>query len=97
MPGKVIEGERLTTLAFLWDPVRLDLTQTDAGTTLSLAHTFDDRNAASSYAAGWPLGLGAVELVLAGKDAPTVGGHQAMEHGWPELNQQYSEPFRKQV
>ena len=99
LQGNVLEVERPTTLVYLWgtDHLRFDLMESGTGTMLSLAHTFDDRNAASSYAAGWHLCLGALELVLAGKDAPSVVGQHAMEHGWPELNKRYAELFREQA
>jgi uncharacterized protein YndB with AHSA1/START domain len=98
-PGNVLEVAPPETLVFLWgtDLLRFDLLEAEGGTTLALAHTFDDRNAASSYAAGWHLCLGALELVLAGKEAPVVVGERAMAHGWPELNQRYATLFREQA
>jgi uncharacterized protein YndB with AHSA1/START domain len=98
-PGNVLDVAPPEALVFMWgtDHLRFDLLAADGGTTLALAHTFDDRNAASSYAAGWHLCFSALELMLAGKEPPVVVGEQAMAHGWPELNQRYAALFREQA
>jgi len=97
--GSVVEVDAPRVLHLLWgtDPLRFELARTETGTTLVLTHTFDERGAASSYAAGWHLCLAALTGYLDGLDLPTVVGPAAMEHGWPELNQQYAMLFAKQV
>jgi uncharacterized protein YndB with AHSA1/START domain len=93
--GAVTEVDRPTVLGYLWgtDPLRWELAPSDTGTTLHLAHTFDDRAAASTYAAGWHLCLAALDGFLNGLNLPSVVGQAAMDHGWPELNQQYAALF----
>lgn len=83
------------SLAYTWDTDRLrfSLTENDGGTRLTLAHTMDDRNSAASVAAGWHLCLSTMELLLAGKDVPSVTGEKAKEYGWAELQREYEALF----
>ncbi len=95
--GRVVEVDPPRVLALLWgsDLLRFLLTPANGGTSLVLAHTFDERGAASSYAAGWHLCLAALADLLDGLDLPPVVGTAAMEHGWPELNQRYAMLFSR--
>jgi uncharacterized protein YndB with AHSA1/START domain len=97
--GSVVRVEAPRMLSYLWgdDLVGFLLADTAAGTTLHLTHTFDDRAAASSYAAGWHLCLAALDGFLNELDLPSVVGPAAMEHGWPKLNQQYARVFEQQA
>lgn len=90
--GTVIEVQAPAALTLLWgvDRLRFDLRPTESGTALDFAHTFDDHNSAARYAAGWHLCLGALELLLAGKDVPSVVGQDAMQFGWEDLHRQYA-------
>ncbi len=46
-----------------------------------------------AWAAGWHLCFAALEMLLAGQDAPSVVGEKAMDYGWKELEQQYRDFF----
>lgn len=96
--GSVLEVQALSSLAFLWgtDLLRFTLTPTQTGTLMTFAHAFDDRNAAASMAAGWHICLGALELLLAGKDVPSVVGMNAMKYGWETLQKEYEALFEDQ-
>lgn len=95
LPGRVLEVQAPSSLVYLWgtDQLQFELTPTDAGTRLGFVHTFDDHNSAGSFAAGWHLCLAALELLLAGKDVPSVVGDNAMEHGWEDLEREYAALF----
>ena len=87
------------SLTYLWgdDQLRFSLFEEAGGTLLTLAHTMDDHNAAASTAAGWHLCLGALELLLDGKEVPSVVGKQAMQFGWEELEREYRAMFERQT
>ena len=95
---QVIPGESLT---FMWgdDAIKLDVLQPESGegTLLGLSHTFADRNMGSSFAAGWHICLGALEMLLAGKPVPHVVGMDAMEYGYEDLNAAYAQQLDAQV
>jgi uncharacterized protein YndB with AHSA1/START domain len=97
--GSVVHVEAPRMLSYLWgdDLVGFVLAGSATGTTLHLTHTFDDREAASSMAAGWHLCLAALDGFLDGLDLTSVAGEAAMDHGWPELNQRYAALFREQA
>lgn len=90
---------RPESLTYLWgaDQLRFGLADSGGKTILTLAQTFDDRNMAASMAAGWHLCLGALELLLNGKDVPSVVGMNAMEFGWQDLEQRYQALFHGQT
>lgn len=96
--GEVWEEVSHESLTYLWgaDQLRFGLSDDDGGTSLTLTQIFDDRNAAASMAAGWHICLNALELLLAGKDVPSVVGENAMQYGWEELERQYEEMFEDQ-
>ncbi|MFD1955632.1 hypothetical protein ACFSL6_16070 [Paenibacillus thailandensis] len=60
-------------------------------TILVLRHRFADRKQAPSYAAGWHLCFDGLVGTLAGKRMPSMVGHNAYNHGWRELYEQYAE------
>lgn len=95
--GTVTEANAPATLTYLWgvDQLRFELQPSGSGTTLDFAHTFDDRGSAASFAAGWHLCLGALELLLAGKEVPSVVGQDAMQFGWEDLERQYAALFHE--
>lgn len=96
--GEVLEAKMPSSLVLLWgtDPLRFTLTATKTGTALTFAHSFDDRNAAASIAAGWHICLGALALLLAGEDVPSVVGKNAMDYGWEALQEAYDARFEEQ-
>jgi uncharacterized protein YndB with AHSA1/START domain len=87
------------SLTYLWgsDQLRFSLTDANGGTSLTLAQTFDNRNAAASMAAGWHLCLSALELLLEGKEVPSVVGMKAMDYGWEDLSREYEARFSDQT
>jgi uncharacterized protein YndB with AHSA1/START domain len=95
--GHVLEVDSPSSLHYLWGPdhLRFEVTPTESGTLLFFTHTFTDRNAAPSMAAGWHLCFAALEMFLAGQDAPSVVGEKAMDYGWKELEQQYKDFFNE--
>lgn len=95
MEGNVLNVNAPASLRYRWgtDELRFELTPGDKGTTLDFAHTFDDRNSAAKIAAGWHICFGALHLLLAGKDVPSVVGQNAMNYGWEELEREYSALF----
>lgn len=97
LPGRVLEVHSPSSLLYLWvsDHLRFDLTPTDEGTGLGFAYTFDDRNSAASLAAGWHLCLAALEVLLDGKDVPSVVGENAKKYGYEDLERQYAELFEE--
>ena len=93
--GRILDVHAPTSLHFLWgsDQLRFELTPNDAGTGLTLTHTFTDRNAAPGLAASWHLCLGALEHLLAGKEVPSVVGSKAEDFGREDLEDQYRDYF----
>lgn len=99
LPSEVTDATRPESLVYTWgaDRLRFDLFEEDGGVKLALAHNFADRNSASSFAAGWHLCLGALELLLNGEDVPSVVGMNAMEHGYEDLERDYRAIFDEQT
>lgn len=95
--GRVIEAHSPSSLIYLWvsDRLRFDVIPTDDGAALGFSHSFDDRNSAASLAAGWHLCFGALELLLDGKEVPSVIGENARAYGWENLERQYAEMLAK--
>lgn len=95
--GRVLEVQSPSSLRYLWvsDQLRFELSPTDNGTLLTLAQTFEDRNAAPGLAAGWHVCLGALELLLAGREVPSVVGVNAMKYGWEDLMREYKAIFNE--
>jgi len=93
--GHVLEVQAPSSLRYLWvaDELRFEVTPKNDGTALDFAHTFDDRHSAAKFAAGWHLCLAALELLLAGKDVPSVVGQNALAYGWEDLERAYSTLF----
>lgn len=97
--AEVLDALPPESLSYSWgtDQLRFSLMDADDGIRLTLAHTMDDRNSASSLAAGWHMCLGALELLLKGKDVPSVVGENAKEHGWDDLQREYEAMFEEQT
>lgn len=93
--GHVLEVVPPSSLRYLWvaDELRFEVLPEDEGTELQFAHTFEDRNSAARFAAGWHLCLSALTLLLAGKEVPTVVGQKALDHGREELEREYEALF----
>ncbi|KIL37812.1 hypothetical protein SD70_30520 [Gordoniibacillus kamchatkensis] len=91
--GYVLEVSAPHLLVFRWgtDILRWELHGEGDNTVLVLRHRFADRKQAPSYAAGWHLCLDGLIGVLAGKDMPSMVGHNAMKYGWNELYAKYAE------
>ncbi|WP_248929599.1 SRPBCC domain-containing protein [Paenibacillus hamazuiensis] len=93
VPGYVLEANAPHLLVFKWgdDILRWELSRDGEKTILTLRHRFADRQQAPSYAAGWHLCLDGLAGTLAGKQMPSMVGHNAMNFGWPELHKRYAE------
>lgn len=91
--GAVLEVDEPRLLVFRWgdDILRWELSGDGNRTFLVLRHRFADRKQAPSYAAGWHLCLDGLAGVLAGKEMPSMVGHQAYNFGYDELYAQYAE------
>jgi len=88
-----VAPQRMLSLVWGGDPLDIELAPTASATVVRLSHTFDDRENASSYAAGWHLCLTALDGVASGLDVPRMVGEDAKLHGWNELQQKYEELF----
>lgn len=98
LDGQVLDTVPDETLTYTWgsDQLRFGLSDDQDGVALTLGHNMDDRNSAASVAAGWHICLAALELLLAGKDVPSVVGENAMDHGWEDLQREYEAMFDEQ-
>lgn len=61
------------------------------GNALTLSHTVQDKDFVPKVAAGWHLCLDVAEKLLDGTPIAPIRGNDAMNHGWTELNAQYTE------
>ncbi|MET1053494.1 MAG: SRPBCC domain-containing protein [Mycetocola sp.] len=93
--GTIVTAAPQRMLSLIWggDPLDIELAPTASSTVVRLSHTFDDRDNAASYAAGWHLCLTALDGVAGGMDVPRMVGEDAKLHGWDELHEKYSELF----
>jgi uncharacterized protein YndB with AHSA1/START domain len=74
------------------DLLRWTLGEDQAGTLLTLEHTFEDQGQGSALAAGWHICLATLAANDGGADQPErVVGHDAMDYGWEELRAAYAE------
>ncbi|MEU7629668.1 SRPBCC family protein [Nocardia sp. NPDC049220] len=91
--GQVTVAEPPALLEFTWgaDLLRWDLSPHGAATTLRLTHWLADRAMAAMMAAGWHICLDVAAELLAGSPIGPIVGAEAMNHGWAELNKQYSD------
>jgi uncharacterized protein YndB with AHSA1/START domain len=88
----IIPG-RMLSLTWGDDTLDFEVVPADNATVLRLSHTFDDRDNAASYAAGWHLCLTALDGITQGRRIPAVTGEAAKLHGWDALNEQYEKLF----
>ncbi len=73
--------------------VRWELEASGGGTRLTL-WTVIDRNYISMGAAGWHIGLDALDLYLSGNQIPRMAGPETMKfEGWQRLNAEYAQQF----
>jgi uncharacterized protein YndB with AHSA1/START domain len=93
LAASVTRAERPALLEYSWgaDLLRWELTGTGSGTRLVLHHTIEDRDWLSKAAAGWHLCLDVAAHLLDGRPIGPIRGADAMNYGWEELNQRYSE------
>lgn len=70
--GHVLHVNAPSSLRYLRvaDELRFEVSPMNGGTALVFAQTFEDRNSAAAFAAGWHLCLAALERLLAGQDIP---------------------------
>jgi uncharacterized protein YndB with AHSA1/START domain len=87
---------RMLSLAWGDDTLDFEVVPAETGTVLTLRHTFDDPDTASSYAAGWHLCLAALDGITQGIEVPTMTGEAAKLHGWDALNEQYEKLFARE-
>lgn len=92
VPGRVTEVDPPALLVYSWggDVLRWELAETPTGTRLTLRHTAADRALLPKLAAGWHLCLLVAERLLAGTPIPPIRGMDALNYGWPELNESYA-------
>lgn len=90
--ASVTRAERPSVLEYRWgtDTLRWELAPTDDGTRLTLLHTLNDRDWAPKIAAGWHLCLDVAERLLDGQPIGPIRGSEAMQFGWPDLNEAYA-------
>jgi len=91
--GCVLEVNAPHLLVYKWgtDVLRWELNEVEDKTLLVLRHRFVDRQQAPSYAAGWHLCLKGLVGTLAGRQMPSMVGHNAIKYGWNELHKQYAD------
>ncbi|MCP2031374.1 uncharacterized protein YndB with AHSA1/START domain [Okibacterium sp. HSC-33S16] len=89
----VIPG-RMLSLTWGDDTLDFEVVPSENATVLRLSHTFDDRDNAASYAAGWHLCLTALDGITQGLEIPPMTGEAAKLHGWDVLNEQYERLLR---
>jgi uncharacterized protein YndB with AHSA1/START domain len=91
--AEVTHAEPVKLLEYSWgtDLLRWELAETRSGTRLTLSHTVRDRDFVPKVAAGWHLCLDVAEKLLDGDPIAPIRGADALNHGWTELNAQYTE------
>jgi uncharacterized protein YndB with AHSA1/START domain len=92
LPSTVTRVEAPRLLEYRWgtDLLRWELERQDGGTRLTLRQTVADPDWLPKAAAGWHLCLEVAGHLLDGHPIPPIRGRDALDHGWPELNQAYS-------
>lgn len=94
--GEVLDAAVLVSdapreLVHRWgtDVLRWTLESAGDGTRLVVEHTFDARDEAGSYGAGWHICFAVLEAVAAGEDVEAVTGPDAEAYDWSGLNESY--------
>lgn len=72
------------------DLLRWELAADGTGTALRLTHVQAGREQAGMIAAGWHICLDVAAALVAGSPIGRIVGADALDHGWTELNRQYS-------
>ncbi|QIG48301.1 SRPBCC family protein [Nordella sp. HKS 07] len=92
----VVESQRC--LAFQWgaDLLTWELEPDGDGTRLTLRHRTKTPDMISSFAAGWHICLDVLALYLDGRPVGRIVGKDALDHGWPALNDAYRRVFAGQ-
>jgi uncharacterized protein YndB with AHSA1/START domain len=80
-------------LEYSWgdDILRWELESEGAGTRLTLRHSISDATYLSRVAAGWHICLVVAEYLMDGAPVGPIVGERALEYGWQELNDRYTE------
>jgi uncharacterized protein YndB with AHSA1/START domain len=89
LDGEILELDPPRVFAYSWDDsaLRFELLPEAGGCTLVFTHTFADRPAAASFAAGWTTCLDQLEALLDGRPG------EAASPPWQELHEDYVERF----
>ena len=93
LPATVRHAEAPAVLEHTWgqDLVRWHLTETAAGTRLTLSQSVESHELLAQVAAGWHLCLDVAASVLAGTPRAPIVGMEAMNHGWESLRDAYAD------
>jgi|688.fasta_scaffold150991_3 uncharacterized protein YndB with AHSA1/START domain len=94
LPSMVSIAERPRLLKHSWGQhgeLRWMLEAAGIGTRLTLHHTLEQAELAPRMAAGWHLCLDVAEHFLAGNPIKPIRGMDALNYGWAELQQSYSD------
>jgi uncharacterized protein YndB with AHSA1/START domain len=89
LDGEILELDPPHVFAYSWDDsvLRFELLPEADGCTLVFTHTFADRPAAASFAAGWTACLDHLDALLDGKPG------EVTSPPWQELHEDYVERF----
>lgn len=91
--ASVRRAEAPVLLEYVWDKdlLRWELEPTATGTRLTLRHTVQDKPWIPKVAAGWHMCLDLADRFMAGVPAGRIVAEEAMEYGWQELHDAYSD------
>jgi uncharacterized protein YndB with AHSA1/START domain len=89
MEGEILELDPPRVLAYSWGDsvLRFELLPEPDGCTLVFTHTFADRPAAASFAAGWSICLDQLEALLDGSPG------EAVSPPWQDMHEGYVDRF----
>jgi uncharacterized protein YndB with AHSA1/START domain len=93
LPASVTRAEPPRVLEYTLggDNLLWELEPAGAGTRLTLSHTVAGPDWVPKVAAGWHICLDVADRLLAGEPVEPIRGEDAMEHGWQELHDAYTE------
>jgi len=89
--AEVLVSDAPVELVHRWGAhvLRWTLQPTEAGSRLTLEHTFEHHAESGSYAAGWHICLAVLATTIDGYEVERVVGSRALEYGWSELRDRY--------